>query len=494
MKERDTRPQARAERLGIGRALADASTSDNILYSRLSFSIIHAVDPSDTNGMDADIFSILPEARIDHIDSVRLIVSSYLSRRYGYSPGNAMTVAVFVTYYNAVHRNDGAYFSSRYKKAVINIIAGGNSGIDTLYSSWPGKTRMLIPLTDDLKRGEAGLLDTGEITAPEVINLLKNREDKGLKERKEINDIQKKEIEEAKTSIVEKKAEIAKKTGALNEQEKKTSDKKAELQTKKQELTASENDLTKQKEEVKNITGKSEKAAQEKQIAKNEKEIEKKKTDIQNSEKQVAGEEKKTAVQKEALNKEQENVARVEEKTAKKEETVAKESGEIKKDETAPAAAAMQEISNKTAELDQKALELSKREEELKKATPDKSIYEGRLYYLKIKQYIPQGHYNNEMNIINPVSKKIEITSPFKDICGHRFDVFKEGVVVIGYSSDDHASDHFLVLLDNTNLLPKYQGKDNIFWRSFIEIRDDYIYAIIFDHFAYYLGKIQRKA
>jgi hypothetical protein len=494
-------PASPRQRIGIGRELADISVSDNIMYTRLSFSIFHAVDPADTNGMDADIFSILPDARIDHINSVRLIISSYLSRRYGYSPDNAMTVAVFVTYYNAVHRNDTVYFSSRYKKNVIDKIAGADSGIDVLYSLWPGRTRMLIPLTDDIKKGEAKLLDTGEITTPEVIDMLKNREDKGINERKKINEIEKKEIEEAKTNIQEKKAEIARKTEAISEQEKKTSEKKTELEAKKQSFNASENDLAKQKQEVQGVTDKNEKAAKEKQIARTEKEIEKKKTEIQNTEKQVAKEENKTAEQKEALNREQKKVAKIEENTARKEETASKETGEIKKDETAIAsstntnstAAAMQEISNKSAELDRKALELSQREAELKKAAPDKSIFEGRLYYLKIKQYIPQGHYNNEMNIINPITKKIEITSPFKDICGHRFDVFKEGVVVIGYSSDDHASDHFLVLLDNTNLLPKYQGKDNIFWRSFIEIRDDYIYAIIFNHFAYYLGKFNDK-
>ncbi len=491
-------PVSPLQRIGIGRSLAEMSVSYNQFYSYLLFSIIHAVNSKDTNGIDSDIFSILPGAKIDHIDSVRLIVSSYLSRRYGYSPADSMIIAIFVSYYNAVHRNDIAYFSARYKKIVMDNISGGNSGIDVLYSEWPGKTKMIIPLTDDLKKGEAGLLDTGEITGREVIDLLKNREDKGLKERKQINEIQKKEIEESKKTVEEKKKEIEKNTITVNEREKKTEEKKADLEKKKQELTNSENDLNKKKEELNNTKDKNEKALKEKQISNNEKVIEKQKKDIQNTEKQINKEENNTAAQKETLKKDIEKVTNQELKNTQNEENVKKASEEIKKDETGATNAntpvnASQEISNKTAELDQKALELSKREEELKKNTPDKSIFEGKFYYLKIKQYIPQGHYNNEMNIINPVTKKVEITSPFKDICGHKFDVFKDGVVVIGYSTDNHQSDHFLVLLDNKTLIPKYQGKDNIFWRSFVEVRQDFIYSIILSHFAYYVGKFDEK-
>jgi hypothetical protein len=44
-------------------------------------------------------------------------------------------------------------------------------------------------------------------------------------------------------------------------------------------------------------------------------------------------------------------------------------------------------------------------------------------------------------------------------------------------------------LLDLETLEVKEKGEDNIFWRSFIEIKDEVIYAIIKEDENYYLGK-----
>ena len=49
------------------------------------------------------------------------------------------------------------------------------------------------------------------------------------------------------------------------------------------------------------------------------------------------------------------------------------------------------------------------------------------------------------------------------------------------------------MLLDLDTLKEKIVGKENIFWRSFIELKDDYIYAIIKDQDNYYLGKFDHK-
>src|SRR5271157_3295384 len=57
-------PFSPVQRIGIGRTLADLSTGDNRYYNYFLFSIMHAVNPGDTNGMDADIFSVLQGARI----------------------------------------------------------------------------------------------------------------------------------------------------------------------------------------------------------------------------------------------------------------------------------------------------------------------------------------------------------------------------------------------------------------------------------------------
>ena len=122
----------------------------------------------------------------------------------------------------------------------------------------------------------------------------------------------------------------------------------------------------------------------------------------------------------------------------------------------------------------------------------DENIFQDKFYYLKIKEYMNDGHYNNEMYIIDAISRKVLVKSPLERICGSRYDIFKEGVVVISFLSD-HNSAHNLTLLDLETLEPKVTGVDNIFWRSFVEIKDDFIYAIIKEKENYYLGKFNKR-
>ena len=91
-----------------------------------------------------------------------------------------------------------------------------------------------------------------------------------------------------------------------------------------------------------------------------------------------------------------------------------------------------------------------------------------------------------------PQSRKILVKSPLTKICGSRYDIFKDGVVVISFEND-HKSDHNLTLLDLNTLAPKITGKDNIFWRSFVEVKEDFIYAIVKDGEKYYLGKFNNN-
>lgn len=53
----------------------------------------------------------------------------------------------------------------------------------------------------------------------------------------------------------------------------------------------------------------------------------------------------------------------------------------------------------------------------------------------------------------------------------------------------DHKAVHRLTILDREILKETKSGTDSIFWRSFIEIKDNNIYAVIKDQGNYYLGK-----
>ncbi len=429
---------------------------DNEPFSYLmKYSIIHAIDDTTNDRYDADIFSIEKEARVDHIRNVRLIISSYLERRYGYTRNDANTLATFITYYNAIYRGNVEYFSTKYKDVVLKHISNADAGISTKYFEWPGATKIIIPLTELADDRTISSLRTDELTDEKVIEELKKREDKGIEDREKITDLKDREVKEEKKAIEKDKAVV--------EKEKKEIDKVVK-------------EVEKEKEKVAKIEDTEEKAKKEAEIKEKEKVVEAKKEEVK---------------------KDEEKIKKDEEAVAKKEETVVKEKEEIKEDKTLvelkkEPEKVVKELEKKSTELEKKEAELKKKEEDLKNKGISENIFLDKFYYLHIKEYMKDGHYNNEMFIIDAITRKVILRSPVDKICGSRFEIFKDGVAVITFISD-HNSAHYLTLLDLNTLESKITGKDNIFWRSFVEINNDFIYAIVKDKEDYFLGKFNSK-
>jgi hypothetical protein len=61
-------------------------------------------------------------------------------------------------------------------------------------------------------------------------------------------------------------------------------------------------------------------------------------------------------------------------------------------------------------------------------------------------------------------------------------------VVVITYKTD-HSSGHFLTLLDLGTLQRKAISDEAVFFRSFVETREDFTYAVVEKDRSYFLGK-----
>jgi hypothetical protein len=101
------------------------------------------------------------------------------------SEGEAAALALFASYYNAIHRGDMPYFRSKYKDVVLKRINAGNAGIARIYSQWPGKTRLVIPLTEQSKRGETGRIDPFVIGDEKTRQLVRKEKDT-IDERKEM--------------------------------------------------------------------------------------------------------------------------------------------------------------------------------------------------------------------------------------------------------------------------------------------------------------------
>ena len=181
----------------LGRALGDqpAERSYNGKYR-----LIHAVGAPEDQKLDADIFIIEPDAEVDDVINIMRMVSGYLEVAYSYSPADAMVLARFVLYYNAVFRADIKYFGGIYKTIVMNNITANNAGIARKYSDWPGKTRMLIPL-QGTEKGNLNAVGAGQLSSPKVIENLQQQPGKALPERKEITELQQRGLEQGQQKL-----------------------------------------------------------------------------------------------------------------------------------------------------------------------------------------------------------------------------------------------------------------------------------------------------
>ncbi|HOF00823.1 MAG TPA: P83/100 family protein [Spirochaetota bacterium] len=453
----------------IGFRLSDMQKNANSTYKfGDKYSIVHAIDQS-TDKYDSIIFSIDKDSRVDHIDNVRLIVSSYLEKKLGYKRADAATLAKFATFYNAVYRGKVDYFSTKYNAPTLSYIDTTNAGISTKYSEWAGKTKLIIPLTEDAKKGNISSLDTSEISDKNVVTELRKTEDMGIEDRKDLVEIKEKEVEQKKKEALKTEISIDKK--------------QTELDKKSQEIAKKEDKLAEEKKAVETIQDASEKQKKEQEIAKKEEAI--------------AQEKEKLTTEQTKLTEDKTTLETKKEEIAKKEEEIAQDKKEIKKDETIVAInkdpeKVKKELEKKSEELTKKEEELQTREDLLKKGETDKNIFAGTLFYLKVKEYMSGGHYNNELYTINVATNQLEHKSELNNICGNKYSVFKDGVLLIVHQGS-HETDHNLILVNRETLEPKIQGKDNVFWRSFIEFKDENIYAILKQGDKYYLGKFDDK-
>lgn len=454
----------------IGKSLARISNNTGIIRFGMKYSLINAISQDEPEKFSATIFSIDKKARVGHIDIIRKILSAYLQQKYGYSQQHAKAIALFLTYYNAIYRGNIDYFSSKYKSIVIQYITKYNAGISTKYYEWPGATKMLIPLTQQPQKGKLDSILIDVISDKKIIQEIR-KDDKNIQARKDLVDIKEKILTQDKANLEKSKKDIIQEATKLEENKK-------SIEQKKEELQQTEKEIHELKEEIKKEPSSEKQKVLKKEIETKEQQLEKEKGDIKKKEEELAKKEseildkKKTISEKEKLLTEKENA-------------LEKEKEEIAADEIKKSPAIEKELAKK---LEKKEKELDEREDKLRSKELDQNIYADKLYYLKIKEYLQDGHYNNEMVMIDPATRKILFKSPEKNICGSRYDIFSGGVVVITHKGS-HSIGHRLTLLDRNSLEAKIYGSDNIFWRSFIIIKDGFIYAIVIENGRFYLGR-----
>ncbi|MCX7881596.1 MAG: hypothetical protein N2314_00010 [Brevinematales bacterium] len=491
-----TRPQGMDDLRVIGETLALLrQTNRQAFYPDMKYSIIRAVDTTSTNGFDADIVEIHTNARIFHVRYIQALLGFYLAKTFAYDTQENDTIAWFIVYYNAAHRGDWTFFERRYKPVVMGFLSRQKVGLARRYTEWAGRTQMVIPLSQN-PLNQSLRLDTLAIGDEKTIETLRQQQDRGVEERKQLVEIQKEQVKEDEKLIQEAKKEVT-------EQKKDIAQKKEEITKKEAEIQQKEKEVAQKKQEAATLPPGSEKEKAIQEAAKKEGEVKQEKQQLEQQKQEVTKKETQVAEQ-------EKKIAQAEQKVEQAKQQIATEEKKIAQDQaTQKPALASQDLEKKQQELAQKETNLMKQEQTLREGLPP-DIKGGKLYYLKINGYYSDGHYSNEMLLIDPVNRKILQKSPYTSIGGHKFDFSPEGIVVIGFEplpgsgtratrSDNRQvivgyegprpENYVLVMLNETNLGVRYKGTDTIFWRSFVEVRGEAIYVLVPEKDKYYLAR-----
>jgi len=211
----------RNEIISIGRTMGSQFTGGSGVFTyHDKYSVIHAAGPEDEIGMPADIFIIGSGAGVDHIRNLRRIVAGYLSSAYDYEFDTAYLIAEFATVYNAVFRRDMDTISSKYSATVLGYLEPEKVGISTRYNEWAGNTMMLIPLTGGAGRGAPGTVSSEEISSNEVIEKMREDEDRGIEQRKGMVELREDEAEAEQERITREQEDLEQEQARLREKSK----------------------------------------------------------------------------------------------------------------------------------------------------------------------------------------------------------------------------------------------------------------------------------
>ena len=249
----------------LGRVVHEKLTEPATVEPNGKYTLIHAVDGEKSDLLDGDILVLSENAGVDHIKNLRRILTGYLNTAYGYSREDSETIATFVTIYNAVYRKQIETFKSKYKDVVLKNLSAEKAGLSTNWEEWAGNTQIVIPLRDP--DGGISTVDTTTISDEQVIEALKEEEDKGIDIREQLTDIkaneagtaQEKAKDAQKDAAAQKKegnTEAAKKSAEVSSEQQKLADTKAlEVKEDRAEIAKDKQALLEEREEYLPVTG-----------------------------------------------------------------------------------------------------------------------------------------------------------------------------------------------------------------------------------------------
>ncbi len=420
----------------IGRVLGEKITSTpqrTIQYMGIEIS---RFTTTDSNLFGADVITLSSEVQFGHIHSLQRVFSSYIQKVFDYDSSDANTIALYLLYYNAMHRSEKSYFRNKYDPEMIKSLDLEKIGLSDNYRDWSRSTQMILPLeiSPISKKLEIPLMELER----EVDRVIETKVGGEAEKKRMVEIIKEAKKEEEKLAKIQNEKKIEEKIN--NSGDKKT----VPSIDKKQE------------------GAKSEKVAQNQEKAspgKNE----------------AAADKKETPPPVAAASSTPELPP-----AEKKKEEPKKEEGLENSESSKQATTLPPEIKKPDPEVES----LKKENEALKAKEKDReekseNVVGDKILFLRMVKYEEDGHYTNELWMVDAKNEETIYRSPYANICGKEFHVLPNvGIVVIGFDGNRPAERiHRLVLLDQDKLSQKTVSKSEIFYRSHLIIKEDKIYA-----------------
>ncbi|MFP4363273.1 MAG: P83/100 family protein [Spirochaetia bacterium] len=430
----------------------------NILDSEGSYSyfnkyrVIHAMGDPDDEGSPADIFIIERGASVDHIANVRLILKGYLENSYGYSSDDAALLARFITIYNAVFRNNLEFFQGNFNQEVLNNVTAENVGISTLYSDWPGNTRMIIPLRREAGEGELGSVEAERLAENEVVEEMREEEeDRGLEDRRDLVDLEERQLEEDYEEVEEGRGQIEEDEERIQQEEEEVEEEEEEVEQRRQELEEERREVEQQREEE----GETE-------------EVQQREEELQRQEEEAQQQEREVQERREQLEEERSEVQQRQEETEEREQELQERQEEI------------EEQRESIAEDQQEVLE----EESRQAAAEEEQPSVDRSYFMKVRQL---G--NRRLAVLYAIDRNAQEelgSTQGVDIVPGFFRSVSDGLIVMIFEDETTA---YFGLLDEESLSVIMRSGENLYPDSMVYQNGEDIYAVVSQEGSYYLAR-----
>jgi hypothetical protein len=447
--------------IGIGSSLG-AKITDR--YGESSYygvyRVIHAVGPAEGDLLDADVFIFEKSAAVDEIINVMRILSGYLQAAYAYSADDAMLLAKFIVYYNAAFRGDVKYFSSVYKSTVMKNVTAENAGIARVYSEWPGRTRMLIPLSNGLGKGSLSALSTEQLTAPKVIENLQSQPGKGIPERQGIAELQQRQVEQGQQEVAQAQSQIA------QDQRKLTADQNALTQMRTQAEQAQAAAAAPGATQGQKTAA----AAQAAAVSQQEQKVQAEQSQIQQQQQAVAAQQQQNARKEQNVQAARASIAADEQALIKQKEQAQPAPQSQPQAAPTPQPAAPQSQPAASAPVVQPA--------------PSTTV----LFYYDTGSSTERL---GRLVLIDGVTGKLLSQSDLNSVRGRNFISFQGRLLVVAGRTDGTAAVR-LVSVDPKSLAVAAQGQDNLIADSYLAASKDSLYAVLDTSAGAFLGRFDK--